>query len=255
MRLWPLIVMLLLAACGDFIGFRKSSSKKQDVSALYQSRKIVIQVWYEPGAEPYAGGSGGLHYWDLLQKNLEALFQGHPQAPQIVVPKELGQMHTLPLQNRPQWSTDQVYHLGQGLESAAEAATSVFHLLFLNGRSSEGDNVIGFHISDTRIIAIFKDVVRQTAGDHGPLASAYTEQATLVHEMGHALGLVNNGIPMTHPHQDKANSAHCSDEECVMYYAHEGPSGLVAFARRAMARLSPIMFDQHCLNDVRNYKD
>lgn len=37
---------------------------------------------------------------------------------------------------------------------------------------------------------------------------AELEAATLVHETGHHLGLLNAGIPMVRPHEDPSKGAH-----------------------------------------------
>jgi len=134
------------------------------------------------------------------------------------------------------------------------SSSTTFEVYFLNGYAAEGAGIIGFHINGTKIIAIFKDVVRST-GNNEPLQAVpkYVEQSTLVHEMGHALGLVNNGVPMLENHQDKEHGAHCSASKCVMFWANEGTSSLINFAREAALNMSIVMFDDKCLKDARSF--
>jgi hypothetical protein len=53
---------------------------------------------------------------------------------------------------------------------------------------------------------------------------AEVEESVVVHEAGHILGLVNNGIPMQSPHEDTDpdhGRHHSSDQGSVMYWAVE----------------------------------
>ncbi len=71
------------------------------------------------------------------------------------------------------------------------------------------------------VIAMFKDVIASTNSLTNPNTSRYVEQSTIVHEVAHAIGLVNNGISLTSAHQDSPHGAHCTNDRCVMYYTNE----------------------------------
>lgn len=254
MKLLIPILLSLLISCGKTQGQQKSSKVLQNVSPYFTSQKIAIKVFYELGAEPYTGGIAGLKYWDLLEKNLSALFEGRSIMPEIMVPKEISEMTPLPSSNKVQWTVDEVINFSEKNKVEAEASgTKQFSIYFLNGFSKEGEHIIGYHISGTRVIAIFKDVIRKNSDSGSELVAKYMEQSSLVHEMGHALGLVNNGLPMIEAHQDTAHGAHCSNKDCVMYYANEGAASMTAFAKKAANQLSTIMFDHQCLKDARSY--
>ena len=88
------------------------------------------------------------------------------------------------------------------------------------------------------------------------MTSKYIEQSTLVHEMGHALGLVNTGLPMDVAHQDTAHGPHCNNPDCVMYWLNEGASDLRGYIIRLLLPGNtrfPILFDDKCLEDSRKY--
>ena len=212
--------------------------------------QLQIKVFYEVGAEPYISDTPLLKYWSILEQNMEALYAGREVEPQLVVPKELNQMVSMPASGDLKWTTDEVVKLAQKMNPVSDSS---FQIFFLNGRANDGDGIIGFHINGTRIIAIFKEVVRSTGSGAGQMVPKYVEQATLIHEMGHALGLVNNGVPMQEEHQDLAHGAHCSDKNCVMYWANEGTSGLANFSQRAINEGNIIMFGDKCLKDTRSY--
>lgn len=249
MRL-TLFILLFLISCGKETP-KKSSVQKQNVSAYFSSSTLKLKVFYEPGAEPYIGDSPLFKYWNILEKNLASLFEGRKITPQLTVPKELTEMQLLPLTGKDKWSVDDVMKLSQQQNLRSEKDT--FEIYFVNGFAEQGPGIIGFHVSNTRVMVIFKDVIRSTSSGQGEAVPKYVEQSTLVHELGHALGLVNNGIPMQHDHQDKAHGAHCSNEDCVMFWSNEGTQGLIKFAQRVSTGLSVIMFDEKCLQDARSF--
>jgi predicted Zn-dependent protease len=246
-----LVLLLILVGCGKVS--KKSSETKQIVTSFYEAQSLTIDVAYEEGAEPYAGGITQLKYWDLLEKNIKALFEGRPKPPSVTVPKELNQMTKLSPFNKTTWSIQDVLNAAKTVAKTEGPGERRFTVLFLKGVAEEGPTIIGYHVNSTRVIAIFKDVVRSTSVGQAELVSKYVEQTTLIHEMGHALGLVNNGLPMITPHQDHAHGAHCNDPKCVMYYANEGVASLISFAKKVSEDLSIIMFDQHCLEDSRQF--
>ncbi len=250
-----MLLIVAVAGCGKIPQFRlKSSLEPQNVSAIYGSARLTLKIYYEPGAEPYTDQVATVKSFDLLHKNIDSLFEGKSNRPMVNVPRELGEMTKLQSFSRATWTTDEVMELSNENKLAAEPDTTYFKIYFLNGFYKENSSTIGFHISNTNVIAIFKDVIKSTSSNVQPLVPKYVEQATLVHEMGHALGLVNNGVPMYTPHQDTAHGAHCSNQDCVMYYSNEGTASMMKFASKSLEKLSAVMFDQQCLNDAQNYK-
>lgn len=255
MKHFTLFSFLSLIACGKLPEFRfRSSEVKQNVTSIYSSSRLVIKVFYETGAEPYTDKIAVIKSWELLQKNLEALFDGKKVRPQIIVPKELSEMTKLENFNKVTWSNEDIASLATTTKSLIPDETTTFHIYFLKGFSSTSHSTIGMHLNGTKTIAIFKDVIRASATSIDPIVPKYVEQATLVHEMGHALGLVNNGIPMVSSHQDSAHGSHCSNPDCVMYHSNEGSTSMMSFAVQAMNKLSIVMFDQQCLIDAQNFQ-
>jgi hypothetical protein len=72
----------------------------------------------------------------------------------------------------------------------------------------------------------------------------------MVHELGHAVGLVNVGVPLTSPHQDLPNGAHCTSQSCVMYFANEGVADMTAYAQQYVLTGNTILLGPECLADV-----
>lgn len=252
-----LLILVLISSCGKFNFTRKSSQESQDVSKIYATGTLKVAVFYEPGAEPYTGLSGGalglpqiqsVEVWNVLQENLKAMFPGKT----IIVPKKLSEMNPLSDQGKTSWSFQAIKTLGETYGEASHGDISVFNVFFIKGSAEESSGVIGVHLSGTKTIGIFKDVVERS--DTSAFVRTYVEQATLVHEMGHAVGLVNNGVPMVSAHEDADHRAHCNKTDCVMYWMNEGRENLVKFIENRRSNPSAVMLDQACLQDVNSYK-
>ena len=96
---------------------------------------------------------------------------------------------------------------------------------------------------------MFKDVIRST-DSLIPNTARFVEQSTLVHELGHAVGLVDNGVPLVSQHKDSAHGAHCTNESCTMYWLDEGASDAAEFARMYVTSGDTVIFGDECLADV-----
>jgi hypothetical protein len=258
------ILFLFFSGCSGDGGNSSSSSEQSslelvtDIPTLYSTvSQINVNVFYEPDAEPYEGNTqNGLAYWSMLEANIAALFESRSLIPNIYVPRTVREMTELPEQNKSSWTAQDVYNLAESVISGySSSPKACFYVFFVNGYLSEdGKNVasvIGASITGTPIIVVFKDVVRSTGAS--PTLVKYVEQTTLVHEFGHAMGLVNSGVTLSSAHQDTAHGHHCSNNDCVMYWLNEGLSDLMAFVQQYMATNNPVMFGQECLDDAIKY--
>jgi hypothetical protein len=218
---------------------------------------VSFEVDYAAGAEPYTGNVGGkvgFDIWDLFTSNAQRLFQSAHKS--LLIPTTLAQMEELDDVTAASFTTDQILAIAdqhRGSVSAGSVAT--FYVLWLPGYYDDGSqpqtDVLGLSLGDTGIIALFKPVIESTnsGGAQGLSVAMFVEQSTLVHELGHAVGLVDNGAPLTAQHLDTGHGAHCTDEACVMYYANEGATAAKTFVGR-IAHGTDILFDADCLGDV-----
>lgn len=253
MKILILILPILVLSCGKS-DYKKSSEVKQDVKAIYQSSELNLAIYYEEGAEPYTDELSvlNLKLWDLFQTNISSLLEGRNIT--LKVPKTLPEMTKLSKSGKKTWSIDDILSLSRANPIPEKNSTTSFQIFFVNGVAELNSGIIGFHVDKTRIIAVFKDVIRNTAASD-ELVPKYVEQVTLIHEMGHALGLVNNGLSMISSHQDSANGAHCSNPNCVMYHENEGAASLIKFVSKVKDEKNLIMFDVQCLEDARSFKN
>lgn len=250
-------LMVSFTNCGTVVG-ESTNRSAQSATYFQTTRSVTAHVLYEPVAAPFVGNRtlSQQSLWAITEENLTAIFQYRSSPPAVVVPRTLAEMTALPAQGRTAWTANDVLALheryARGRSSSLE---SHFHVYFLDGYYSENaginTGVLGVSFGGTEVIAIFKRVI--TSSDSRPTVQKYVEQSTLIHELGHALGFVNDGVPMTTPHQDVAHGHHDSDPNCVMYWQNEGASDMVRFivSRYLSQDSNMVMWGSAVLQDAR----
>lgn len=237
----------LLAACGDDGGGGNPAGVfDPSVTA------VRVEIDHETGQAPYTGnviGFGDL--FGLTTANLDRLFAGKKQ---LTVPATTAAMEDIGDVPDEELTIDDLLALaGRHRDEASGGATRSYYLLFVSGTYTDGSgprpDVLGVSIGTTGVVAMFKDVIAGTAGAV-PNTEKFVEQSTIIHELGHALGLVENGVATTTAHHDSAHGAHCSNDRCVMYYLNEGAGDMTAFVQQYVVSGNSILFDDACLGDV-----
>ena len=101
-------------------------------------------------------------------------------------------------------------------------------------------------------MVIYESTIRQLAGRSPQITTTDVEAATLTHEFGHLLGLVDLGTPEVNPHEDPAAENHCLTDGCLMRAELEFGGGLMALMeKRAAKGLAQIpVLDAECINDL-----
>jgi hypothetical protein len=247
---------LLLAAALGCGGAEDGPPGGPPRAGLYTSQvaEVVIEVDYQTGAEPYTGAvfpSGDT--WDLFRANLTALFAAAPRT--LTFPTTLARMQALPDVSGSSFTVQAILDLAARHRDERDTATRrTFYVLFLDGYvvldGAERRTVLGVSIGDTGVVALFKPVIASTGG-LGTMVPRQVEQATLIHEIAHAAGLVNNGVPPTSAHHDTAHGAHCTNRDCVMYWLNEGSNDIVEFVTRRVLSGTTVLFGEECLADAR----
>jgi len=218
---------------------------------------VTVHVAYEPDAEPFTGTySTGDQFWSVLRNNLIALFDGRMILPDIFVPQTLDEMQAILKQGQTDWTQGQIVDLARSIWNFPQSSTTAqFYVVFVNGyyddRGVVKKMVLGLSIPGTPVVAVFKDVILKSG--YNPLVKAILEQTTLVHEFGHALGLVNSGMPMVTNHEDIVHPHHCTNEQCVMFWENDG-STLSLFIKKIIDSPSDVLFGPECLEDVVSFR-
>ncbi len=97
--------------------------------------------------------------------------------------------------------------------------TAVLYIIYVTGKSSLGGGpatevlALTYHGSS---IVLFVDVADQ--GNNTLETTEEVEGEAIVHEAGHALGLVNGGCPMVVSHEDRVHAGHDESDTSCMYW-------------------------------------
>lgn len=208
-----------------------------------ESTLLRIDVAYEDGAEPFTntGFSNGANF-EFTQNNLTQLFAGRNKPISVAIDKNLSEMETFPAQNKQSFNKSELLNIAKQYRTTSSTATqNAMIVIFVNGyydyvNGQVPNQVIGISLGDNAI-AMFKAAINDI-----PLSTErkHVEQVILTHEIGHAIGLVDNGVTMITNHLSSTGK-HCSNTSCVMYATQGGTmSGSV----------NEFVFGQNCVNDV-----
>ncbi len=116
----------------------------------------------------------------------------------------------------------------------------------------EDANVLGVAWGQ-RFIAMFGERIAQTC-NVPPIQAVLCRlaEATIwTHEIGHVIGLVDNGVPMVNDHRDAEHGRHDVSDESVMYWAYEGVGVMDVLQSRLLGNNEEVIpWGAECLNDL-----
>lgn len=143
------------------------------------------------------------------------------------------------------WNIDEIYGLSQAHRHKGSNNEITIHILILNGRYEE-TTVGGFFLLD--FIAIFPQIFVFNQPE--------VIRGVLVHEMGHALGLVNYGAPMVNPRlppkEDDSCQCHSTQESSPLYYKFSSVPWLLE--RIQDGKHIPYKYNNDDLADIEEFK-
>jgi predicted Zn-dependent protease len=218
-----------------------------------RTRHVVVEVDYAVGSEPYTARIGTLGpAWTILRKNLLAVFADRDVT--VTVPETLDHMQPLTDVSRAGYTEDDVLDIAVSHRDLySTPGTVTFYVVFLPGAFDDGNAIdpdtLAVTVGSTGVIAMFKPPTSPSGG--AATEAEFFEQSTLVHELGHAIGLVNDGVAMAAPHQDTSNGPHCQNPNCVMYWDDVGAISAMKFLSHYRKTGSAVLFGDECMADFR----
>jgi hypothetical protein len=154
-----------------------------------------------------------------------------------------------------EWTEAELFQLADSTFTLAPVAGTVrMHVMFLDGQY-KGGQVLGLAWSSTHLV-VFKETIERSCRSGlgstlGDRVCEAAEQGVWVHELGHLLGLVNNGLPMAAPHQSAEHPGHDSSDRCVMFWAFDTTASLDKVARELLGGGAVnLQFDDACKADL-----
>ncbi len=186
--------------------FQATGSSANDILSNTNFDNLKIEIAFVEGFRPTQVAMD--QFQDFLQQftfkdNIELVFTELPS------PNEenltLQEISDLEIENRT------VYNDGNTL--------GVY--IYFADAPSEGDDLdeglvtLGAVYRNTSMI-IYERTIRTLAGRSALITNADVESATLNHEFGHLMGLVNLGTPAINDHEDVDAQNHCNVDPCLM---------------------------------------
>jgi len=248
-RIMPLIIVALigLGGCSDgttapsggnggtngpqtYDHARAPGASARDLLSAESFDRVVVEVQYVDGAAPTA---------EALE-SLRMFLEGRLNKPAGIVIQSPDQ---IAITQQARYSAGDVRGIEEQHRTVfTEGTTLAVYVLFLDGEYEDDPNVLGIAYNNTST-AIFGEKVRQHTGVGQP-PRARVEATVASHELGHLMGLVDNGSDMVAEHQDEEHGRHCDDESCLMYYAVD-TTDILAFLIDDAPSL-----DQDCIDDL-----
>ena len=247
---------MALAACGDDGG---AASESADGGGTGQTRienylrsnnftKLVLEVDYVDGYAPLDEAEQ-----ELLERIRPVVDK--PDGIEIVRDEKIvsrGEDH--------EWTFAELQQVaGETNNLSVGSNTLKMHVLFVDGHYAEDSSdskVLGVAWANENI-TIFKKTIRSNC--QGPLGGdrlcRYAEASIWTHEVGHVLGLVDNGVPVQSNHHDVEHGHHCNRDSCVMYYAYEGTKVMDVIRDRLGGGEATLDFGPDCKADLQAVRD
>ncbi len=251
-----LAMLAVLASCSSDLGPAPSSQVSAESTVFSPGiTTVVLEVGYASGAVPHAEPSAmdGKTVWNLFKRNISEVLPGDKR---LESPLTLQEMRELPDVTGTSFTQAQILEIARTHRTRTSDKTTIaYYALWLPGILNDGtrdrDDVLGVNFRDTTVIAMFKPVLEGNAeeSEHDRVAK-FAEQSVLIHELGHAMGLVNKTIPLTSSHHDSPHGAHCTNQDCLMYYANEeSRDSLTSYIKRMVTDPNALLWGPECLRD------
>lgn len=231
-----LIFSLLLGACKKIEPFKITEDiTPRDFLSSEKYEKLIVEIVYVDGHMPTPEAVN--HLLDMFNDRLSK-----PKGIQLVYSKiespgfsyyTVADFREIEKENREYFPKKEVL--------------SAYVFVCDGGYYGDSGNSKALGIAyDPTSIVIFEKTLRDFSGGIGQPSLTALEATALIHEFGHLFGLVNSGTSMTEHHQDVGHGHHCTDPNCIMYYAAE-TTDIIAFLTGGNIP----EFDAKCIADMR----
>lgn len=235
-------------------GSSGSSGGSRPTTTLFEDAitNVTVEVDYGSTAVPYVDLEKFGNVWALGRANVLAIFDGKKA---VTMPRSLADMEELPDLIAGSYTDQNLLDVAAAHRHELPTEnTATFYVVFIDGywideTGTERFDILTRSVGDTGVIAIFKPVVASAQGAALPLV----EQLAFVHAIGHAVGFVNDGVPVAESNLDHIDETghHCTNTQCAMAYHVETPEGAASYAATLIRSPEAVLIGQECLSDAR----
>lgn len=202
---------------------------------------MVIEAVYNPGFRPTAAAMA--NFTSFLQ---ERTFKDNIN----VVYREL------PSPGLNEISIQQAAELEDENRTLYNEGNTLALYIYFTDAIAEGDDLQGGLVTlgavyrNTSMI-VYEQTVKFLGSQSSQITESDVETATLMHEFGHLLGLVNLGSPQVNTHDDPISPNHCIIDGCLMRAEIEFGQGMMGMLESMAAKgeVVPIL-DSECILDL-----
>jgi hypothetical protein len=222
---------------------KASGDSAEDLLTNTNFDDIVIQIAYVSGFAP-----SDLALSDLQEFLLNRTFKNSIRFEYL----------PLPATGKDQITLQQIADLEKDNRTLYNDGRTLAVYIFFSDAPSDTDEpqnntyTLGAVYRNTSMV-LYASTIRFLASKVSGITTADAEAATLNHEFGHLLGLVNMGVSPVNNHEDPEAKNHCSEDTCLMRASLEFTTGMAkamldrkAKNLRAVPDLGP-----ECLRDLK----
>ncbi len=181
----------------------------EDYLTEHDYSKLLIEIDYVEGAEPDQDAIDTLVETIEMLCNKESIEVSYPDD---VIPSSESA--------GPEYTYDEVENMEIAWRDNYRGDdTAVLYFLYVDGNSEYDDEesgtaVLGYAYHGSSMV-IFMDTIHSY-----PSAFVQSDliKTVTVHEFGHLIGLVDNGLDMVNEHDDPDHPPHCDNPDCMMYW-------------------------------------
>lgn len=205
--------------------------------------KMVIEAVYNPGFRPTAAA----------MTNFVSFLQARTFKEDIsVVYREI------PSPGYEDISIQQAADLENENRTLYNQGDTIAIYIYFSDTMAEGDDfqgglvTLGAVYRNTSMI-VYSETVKFLGSKSSEITEADVETATLTHEFGHLLGLVNLGSPAVNTHDDPISPNHCIIDGCLMRAEIEFGEGLMGVLESRVGKGSVVpVLDAECILDLQD---
>ncbi len=209
-----IILVVVTAGCTQFnqLSQRNPGSAAQDLVSTQRYANLLVEIDHPAGWAPHPVAI------DTLKKALSEVTQKSNVEVKLTASIPASSKAYTYAEIRALEDTHRTHFSG--------GDTAVLYIVYVGGTSAENDATLGAAYQGTSLVMFKGRIVEASQGVFAPRVENI-ERAVLVHEFGHAAGLVNLGAKMVRAREDAEHTGHSNDKNSVMYWAVENSDGLL----------------------------